>query len=668
MKPARADGRRPRARQVAVVVIAAAAVAAVVLTRRPSGPPPPPRPVRPNVLVITVDTLRPDALGFVAGRNRTPAIDRLAAEGFAFPSAVSPVPLTLPSHAAVMTGVLPRRLGLRDNGQVLGPGPRTLAEAFKERGYATAAFVSGYPLDSAFGLARGFDVYDAALAPGGGGDLARSAAGTVEPAIRWLAGARAPVFAWVHFYDPHYPYEPPAEFARPGTRGPYDGEVAFVDAAIGRLADAFASRGDGLTVFAADHGESLGEHGEGTHGFFVYDSTVTVPLVFRWPGRVAAGSSPAGARLVDVAPTVLDLVGLAAEPDTDGVSLRAALDGGAAPAEPAYVETFQPWHSYGWAPLKAVRHRGLKLIAAPRPELYDLAGDPGETTNVIGSRPADAATLQRLLAAVEARPAAAVREVEDGDARARLEALGYVSTGGASGDPPADGLRDPKDGARLRTLLTEGDLRLRGGDHAGAVSRFEAVLKEDPANRFALHRGGVALLRAGQTARALPRLEEAVRLDPRGPEVRIALAEALSASARHREAATHWMEAVRLQPRRADLWANLGSALGSSGRMTEAVDAMAKAVELKPEEPRLRLRLAFAEHAAGRREDAARHLKEAADRQGPGFVHSAALGLVLLELGRREEARDWLIRSRPGEPDHDAARAALAGLGAGVRR
>jgi arylsulfatase A-like enzyme/Tfp pilus assembly protein PilF len=652
-----------RARQVAVVVVAAAAVGALGRARRPpAGPPPPRAGATPNVLLITVDTLRPDALGFVAGRNPTPAIDRIAREGFAFPSAVAPAPLTLPSHAAIMTGVLPRRLGLRDNGQVLGPGPGTLAEAFKARGYATAAFVSGYPLDSAFGLDRGFDVYDDALAPGGGGDLERNAVGTVEPAVRWLAGARAPVFAWVHFYDPHYPYEPPPAYARPGLRGPYDGEVAFVDAAVARLADAFAARGDGVTVFAADHGESLGEHGEGTHGFFVYDSTVVVPLVFRWPGRVRAGSSPAGARLVDVAPTLLDLLGMPPAADTDGVSLRAALDGGAPPAEPAYVETFQPWHSYGWSPLKAVRHRGLKLIAAPRPEMYDLAADPGESTNVFASRPDDAAALSRLLAAVEARPAAAVRAVEDADARARLAALGYVSTGGASGEPPADGLRDPKDGARLRALLTEGDLRLRGGDHAGAVARFEAVLKEDPRNRFALHRGGLALHRAGQTARAIPRLAEAVRLDPRGPDVRIGLAEALSASGRHREAAAHWMEAVSLQPRRADLWANLGAALGSSGRTAEAVDAMKKAVELKPEEPRLRIRLAFAEHGAGRLEDAASHLKEAADRQGARFAHSGALGLILLDLGRRDEAREWLARSGPGEPEHTAARRALAGL------
>ncbi len=388
---------------VVVVAIAIGAAATLTLKRdRVHAPTRSPAPAA-NVLLITVDTLRPDALGWVAGRNATPEIDRLAGDAFKFPGAMAPVPLTLPSHAALMTGLFPRRLGLRDNGQVVPPGPRTLAEALESRGYATAAFVSGYPLDSAFGLDRGFDVYDDALSPGSDGDLERPADATLAAALRWLATAPAPRFAWVHFYDPHYPYEPPAAHRRPGPRGAYDGEVAYVDAAVGRLAAAFGARDDALIVFAADHGESLGEHGEGTHGFFIYDSTVVVPLFFRWPGRVASGSSPAAARLVDVAPTVLDLLGIPAAAAVDGVSLRATLAGGAAVAEPAYIETFQPWNSYGWSPLKAIRHRGLKLIAAPRPELYDLAIDPGETRNLIGERPSDASALARLLDAAQKR-------------------------------------------------------------------------------------------------------------------------------------------------------------------------------------------------------------------------------------------------------------------------
>src|SRR5687768_326643 len=183
-----------------------------------------------NVLLITLDTLRPDSLGWVAGRNRTPALDRLAAEGFRYPAAVAPVPLTMPSHAALFTGMLPRRLGLTDNGQTLGPSPETLADRLRARGYSTAAFVSGYPLARAFGLDRGFAVYDDRFSAGEGESLERRATETTTAARAWLLSGRSPWFLWVHYYDPHYPYEPPSGAVGAGPRGAYDGEVAFADA------------------------------------------------------------------------------------------------------------------------------------------------------------------------------------------------------------------------------------------------------------------------------------------------------------------------------------------------------------------------------------------------------------------------------------------------------
>jgi choline-sulfatase len=620
--------------------------------------------------VITVDTLRPDALGWAGGSTPTPAIDRLAREGFAFPAAVAPVPLTFPSHAALFTGLLPRRLGLRDNGQVLGPGPATLAERLKARGYRTAAFVSGYPLDSAFGLDRGFDVYDDALSTVSGGDLERPAGATVAAAVDWLRAAPGPWLAWVHLYDPHYPYEPPDPYRRAGPRGAYDGEVAYVDAAVGELLRGVAARGAApvLTVFAGDHGESLGEHGEGTHGFFVYDSTVLVPLIVHQPGTLAPGSSHAPARLLDVLPTVLELLGMPAAADLDGVSLAAVLAGRGSAAEPAYLETWQPWTSYGWSPLRAVRHRGYKLIDAPRPELYALTADPAEGRNRHAEEPARVRELHTLLQAAQARPAAASSAGADPEAIARLQALGYVGAGATVTEPPAAGLRDPKDGAALRELLTKGDLLLRSGRFREALPAFEAVLATDPANRFALLRSGTALLRLGEPTRAVPRLRKAVILDPRQPDARAALAEALGGAGQPSAAVDEWMEATRLQPRRADLWANLGSALGLAGRAGEAVPPLARAVELDPRNPRMLARLAFAEHAAGRPEDAVRHLQEMAGLIGPQFPHSGALGLMLVELGRPDEARSWLARSAPAEPEYAQARAALARLDAGPGR
>jgi Flp pilus assembly protein TadD len=571
-----------------------------------------------------------------------------------------------------MTGLLPRRLGLRDNGHVLGTGPATLAQVLRGRGYATAAFVSGYPLDSAFGLDRGFDVYDDTLARAAGpeGDLERPAAATAASAVAWLRSAPRPWLLWVHFYDPHYPYEPPAEYRRPGRRGAYDGEVVYVDRAIGALVEAVGSRDDVLTVFAGDHGESLGEHGEGTHGFFIYESTVRVPLFIDYPGRVRPGSSAAAARLVDLTPTVLDLLGLPPLAGVDGVSLAPILAGKALPPEPAYLETYQPWLSYGWSPLRAVRHRGWKLIDAPRPELYALDDDPGEARNVVAEQPARAEELRRLLQQAIALPAAASEAVADPDALARLRALGYTGAGAAvAAEPPRQGLRDPKDGRELRDLLTEGDLRLRRGDYRGAVSRFADVLARDPDNRFAIHRSGLALMKQGDLRGALPRLRRAVQLDPDQPEARSALAETLSRAGQHAAAVEQWGEVARLQPRRAEVWANLGAALGRSGKTQEAVRAMAHAVELEPGNPRLLARLAFAEYGAGRNDDAARHLRETAEHSAPGDFHYAgALGLVLLQAGRREEARGWLDRSEPQEAEFAEARRALAKLEAEAGR
>jgi arylsulfatase A-like enzyme/Flp pilus assembly protein TadD len=624
---------------------------------------------RPNVLLLTLDTLRPDSLGFVSGKNPTPAIDALAREGFAFPSAVSPVPLTFPSHAALMTGRLPRALGLRDNGQVLSAEPPTLAQRLAAAGYATAAFVSGYPLHSVFGLDRGFSRYDDDLDSAKGAEPERKASATVAAARAWLATARSPWFVWVHLYDPHFPYEPPPTFARPGRRGAYDGEVAYADAAIGELRAAAQSAGSAtLTVFAGDHGESLGEHGEGTHGFFVYDSTVLVPLIFHLPGRVPAGSSASGARLIDVAPTVLELLDVKTGEVLDGRSVAPLLADPSAAADPAYVETYQPWLSYGWSPLRAMRSEGWKLIDAPRPELYDLRADPTESRDRFAQAPEQARRLKTLLRAVETAPARPAQPPADAEALARLRSLGYLGGSTPGAEPPAQGLRDPKDGGALRELLTEGDALLNRGDARAAAIRFEAALEQDPKNRFALHRSGLALLALKQVPRAVDRLEEAVRLDPDQAEMRWALADALARAGRLEEACRQWQEAVRLQPRRADAWANLGSALGQSGKAREAVSALAHAVDLSPGDPDLLARLSFAEYGAGDAEAAVRHLKEEARLRSGDFRHAGALGILLMGIGRTDEARPWLEQSLPEEAEYGEARLNLAILDADAQR
>ncbi|MET0555235.1 MAG: sulfatase-like hydrolase/transferase [Vicinamibacteria bacterium] len=621
-------------------------------------------PAPPSILLVTVDTLRPDALGFVAGRNGTPHLDALAAEGFRFPAAVSPVPLTLPAHASLFTALFPRRHGVHDNGQVLGAGPPVLAERLAARGYATAAFVSGYPLRAPFGLDRGFARYDDALPTGAEGWRERPAPQATAAALEWLRSAPRPFFLWVHYYDPHDPYDPPAAFRGPGPRGAYDGEVALVDHAIGALRAGLPARDRAslLTVVTSDHGESLGEHGERAHGLFLYDTTMTVPLVVHFPGRVPPGASGAAVRLVDVAPTVLALAGLPALPDADGVSFVPLLEGRRQAAEPALLETQHPWTTYGWAPLAAVRHAGLKYVRAPREELYDLAADPGEERDLARTHASRAAPLRALLERFERAPAAAALPSQDPSVLENLRALGYVGGGPPAGPPPAD-LPDPKDRLATRDTLVAGEALLRRGDLGGALARFDAVLASEPANRFAVLRSGIALLKRGDARAAAVRLRRSVALDPGQPEARYALADALTRAGDVSAAIPEWMETVRLQPRRAAAWSNLGTALGRAGRFADAERAFARAVALDPDDPQLLANHAFALRAARRPAEAARALERAAALSGDAFAHAASLGLLLLESGAPgDAARPWLARARAGELDYAAARRALERL------
>ena len=616
----------------------------------------------PNVLLLTVDTLRPDALGWVAevsgaGARSTPNLDRLAAGGLAFPAAVAPAPLTLPSHLTLMSGLVPPRHGVRDNGQVVGAAPELLAERLGAAGWTTAAFVSGFPLASRFGLDRGFSHYDDRFTAGQGAWLERPAPETTAAVLTWLARAPRPWFLWVHYYDPHHPYHPS-----------YAAEVARVDLQIGRLLAAVDEQ-PVLTVFAADHGESLGEHGEATHGYFVYDSTVLVPLVLHWPGRIAGSRSERSARLVDVAPTVLELLGQPPLAESDGSDLLASAE---ADLPAAYVETVQPWTSYGWAALRGVRNERWKLIAAPRPELYDLAVDPGEATNVIERHRSEARRLAAVLKEIEARPVVgSAPALADPETRERLRALGYLGAAApdaafAGGAATAADLPDPKDRLALRERLTAAQEALEQSRVDAALAIFEEVLEAEPDNRFALSRSGVALLRRGHPAdldRAIPRLERATRLDPLAAETRSALAEALLLAGRDEEAIDAWTAVVSQQPRWATGWGNLGTALGRAGRPTDAVRALERALALDPADPDRLARLAFARHAGGDLEGSTRDLLQLAERLGAErFRYRAALGLLLFRAGRAPDARYWLAASRPEESEYPEARVALARL------
>jgi arylsulfatase A-like enzyme len=418
--------------------------------------------VRPrNVLVITLDTMRADRLpAYGFSGVATPAIDRLAAEGVVFEQAFSPVPLTLPSHATLFTGLLPQRAGVRDNaGSPVPDGSTTLAEVLGGRGLATGAFVASAVLAPGRGLDQGFAVYNAAAPPACAGPARarRTADEVVDEALTWLDQRDGQAFmAWLHFYDTHRPYRIPDEYLRLYA-DPYLAGIAFEDVQIARVIDYLERRGlldDTLIVLAGDHGESLGDHGEETHGIFVYQEALHVPLIVRAP-RVSPRYVAAPVRLADVTPTILDLLGVPALASADGVSLVPLIEGsGADPRLEVYAESMYP-RRFGWSGLRSLRAGRYKVIDAPRPELFDLDTDPYEQRNIFGDQPSIGAAMIGKLAAYDVeRAAPAAAAPVDPALAARLASLGYVSGGP---DPPAvpaaEGI-DPKDTIELFNRMT----------------------------------------------------------------------------------------------------------------------------------------------------------------------------------------------------------------------
>lgn len=405
-----------------------------------------------GVVVITLDTTRADRLSPYGFDNVSlPALDRLAREGVVFDRASSVAPLTLPAHASLFTGLLPPHHGIRDNGDpALADGNTTLAEILRARGFRTGAFVGSNVLNADRGLAQGFDRYSDVprmerRAAGGGqrrGDL------VVDEAIGWLEGVGAsPFFLWTHLYDPHRPYDPPEPFRSQYGHDPYVGEIAFADSQIGRLLDALERRnllGRTMVVVTADHGESLGAHGERDHGIFVYEDVIRVPLIIRAPGLEPhrVGSV---VRQTDIMPTILDAVGLAV-PQMNGVSLFAALRTQRdAPDREAYAEALYP-QRFGWSPLHTLRSGRFKFIDAPRPELYDLEIDPFEEKNIFSQRRDVAQAMATRLKAAEYREAgkSAQKSGLSDDLKMRLASLGYVASAGRDSSAPSS-LPDPKD-------------------------------------------------------------------------------------------------------------------------------------------------------------------------------------------------------------------------------
>ena len=588
-----------------------------------------------NVLLVTIDTLRADRVG--SARALTPTIDDFANTGLRFEHAYAHVPLTLPSHAALMTGAYPTRNGVRDNGTFrLGDASPTLAAALKTIGYRTGAFVGAFVLDARFGLNRGFDLYDDRMtgSPAGAADpdlVQRTAEQVLAPAEDWILNRAStnpqsnpqsggPWFAWVHLYDPHEPYRPPEPYRSRYAAVPYDGEVAYADAALGgfvarlRAAGALART---LVVVASDHGESLGEHGERTHGLFAYDATLRVPLVMWAGGVIRPGAFGGTTRLVDVAPTVLDLVGSGPLPGADGRSVRPFVTG-EQPFEDAgsYFEALNANLTRHWAPLTGMLRERTKLIDLPVPELYDLAKDPDERQNLYAGQRDRARDLERRLDAVTRGAVPAAPAALSADAEARLRSLGYVV-----GSAPAPSRRylaadDPKQLVHLNQSLDEAAAEWARGDAGRAIGRLQGVIAERAdltvaydrlafmlrgsgriaeavavldgaaqaghADRPLLRSLGSMLRDAGDLPRSAAVLEPLVRGDAADLQSADALGQTYARMGRSREAESEFKRVLAASPNDAAGWNNLGSLYLSSSRLADARTALLRAIEIDP--------------------------------------------------------------------------------------
>lgn len=592
LPPNRAHTVAPRrhrrvVRTAALAIISAAAALSWQATRANATFPRADR----DVLLITIDTLRADALGVYGGRAATPQIDRLAAAGIRFDAAHAHSVVTLPSHASILTGLYPFAHGIRDNsGYRLRPGLTTLAGRLHARGYATGAFVGAFPLDARFGLGSGFDVYDDRYPSDvPASELAmpeRPAPAVVAAASRWIETRRGRWFAWIHLYDPHAPYRPPPPFDRDYASDPYAGEVASVDRALAPLLNAIRRRSrPTLIVVTADHGEALGSHGEATHGLFAYEDTLRVPLVLsatdlRQRPSPAASSLPA--RHIDICPTVLDSLGLPADHALPGRSLLAAIERGAREPVASYFEALTASLNRGWAPLTGVILGSEKYIRLPIPELYDLAADPAESLNLLPREDGRAEALDRLLTqllatkgnvsapASEDGDAAAGRQTEAAETRRRLAALGYVS-----GDAQATSGRwseadDPKRLIPLDQAVQRGVEQYQRGAVEQARTTFESIVRLRPAMATPYLHLAFMSWTGGDPAGAIETLRRGVRSGTSSAEVKTQLGIYLAEGGEPREAIALLRDATAADGGDLDAWNGLAIALSRGGRRQEA--------------------------------------------------------------------------------------------------
>lgn len=659
-----------------------------------------------HVVFVTIDTLRADRLepyGYTKGK--TPTITSLSKEGITFENAIVQTPITLPSHASILTGAYPFYHRVQD---VVGrlQGVPTITEWFKKKGYQTAAFVGSSVLNSHWGLNAGFDVYDDRFPTQGLRQvdfdrLERRAEEVIARASDWLEkNARPggkPVFIWIHLYDPHDPYTPPEPFATEFKERPYDGEIAYVDSALAKLFDTLRrlnAYDQSLIVFTADHGESLGEHKESYHGYFVYESSLRVPLIFKLPkqqARVRAGTRVANqVRSVDIAPTMIHLLGEQPPGTMQGESLLAVMAGNRPNLHlPAYAESHYPRIHFGWSPLFSYSTLDYKYIDAPVPELYDLKKDAAELNNVYESNKALAHRMKEELRGLQQRfavPAGTQKASEEMDPETmeRLKSLGYVAFSSGSAGAGGKLLPDPKEKIetynqlnRAILLSRQGRIRLAIGildkvalqepempvvhfllgmeyftlrQYLKAAEEFAQTIRYNPESNVARFNLARAQSQAGLSEKAQGTLTELLGQEPEHFAARHLLATILAKKGRLQEAIAEELKALQVRPSYVDAHNNLGSYYFSLGEVDNAIQSYRKALEYAPENLMARANLSLAYLKQGRYDQALEQARIAAEQEPKYSLAHYYLGQAYLGKGMKQEATAAFRKAKEIDP------------------
>ncbi len=615
-----------------------------------------------NVVVITVDTLRADHVGCYGYKQiRTPNIDGLAADSVRFDMAFTPVPITLPSHTVIFTGTYPMLNGMHDfSGNRLGAQPPTLASVLKENGYRTGAVVAAAVLDSRFGLNRGFDFYYDhfdfnRLQESNLDEMERPANVVADETLQWLqANSQSRFFLWMHLYDPHYPYKPPAPYAEQYKDHPYDGEIAFADEQVGRVITFLKQKHlyeHTIIVLSGDHGEGLGEHGEKTHGFFIYNSTLHVPLIVHFPEGHKGTEVEGPVSTADIMPTILQALRLQVPPEVQGTSMLPLVEAKQAESSrQLYAETFLPRLHFNWSELRGLEVGKYHFIEAPKPELYDISKDPGELNNLYSEKKAVSEELRAKLASTIRGYSAGKELAEktglDPALMERLKSLGYAGfSGGGSLTISNSQLPDPKDRIQVYELVSEG---MSDGQHGryeesveklttalktepdsvpvhyllgidyyrlknyeGAAEQFQKVLKLSPDYALAVFQLGLSYARAGRADDAIATLKRTLELDSTNFSAAYDLGMVYMQKQMTAEALEAFQRSVTISPEYIPGHVALGQLLLAEGQTDTAITELRRAVTLAPDQSQIHVLLAKALEAKGLRDEAKQELRKA---------------------------------------------------------